>query len=150
MYLEIYANYTDIFFSVLLSLQKKIVLVSKVSFFFRIWKMWINHSNHFIGGNTKRCSLHESFIRTQCFLDIQLSCHFVVLLIRFFWDFYSHILVPLHLTKHLEAIGQAYKTGGQAGDPIYYALYELGRILQKEKLLFKIYLTIITFLIIAD
>ena len=97
MYLKICANYIHIFLSVSISLWKKIVLASKGSFFLRIWKLWINHGNHSIGGNTKRCSLQEIFISTQCFLDIQLSCHFVVLLIRFFRDFYSYLLVSLHL-----------------------------------------------------
>ena len=35
----------------------------------------------------------------QCFLDIQLSCHFVVLLIVHFRDRYPHLSVPLHLTR---------------------------------------------------
>ena len=38
-YLQICANYIDIFLSTSLSLKDRIVLVAKVFFFFRIWKL---------------------------------------------------------------------------------------------------------------
>ena len=57
-------------------------------------------------------------------------------------------LTPWHQgchTRRLEAFWRSY----QAGGPIHYALYEPGRILQTEKLLFQIYFIAITFLIVA-
>ena len=38
------------------------------------------------------------FIIQQCFIDIQLSCHFAILLICHFHDRYAHLSVPLYLT----------------------------------------------------
>jgi hypothetical protein len=36
--------------------------------------------------------------KNQCFLDVQISCHFVFQLVRYFRDFYLYLPVPLHLT----------------------------------------------------
>jgi hypothetical protein len=49
-------------------------------------------------GNSKRLVLQEAFISQQRFVDVQMSCHFVVLLIRLFRDKYPSLPVPLHLT----------------------------------------------------
>jgi hypothetical protein len=81
-YLQICADYIDIFLSASLSLRDRIILAGKVSFFFRIWKLWIKHGDQSVGGNTKNLTAAESFVSNQCYLDVQLSCHFVVLLIR--------------------------------------------------------------------
>ena len=51
LYLEVCSNYIDIFLSPSLDLRSRIVLASKVSFFFRIWKLWFQFGNHSIGGN---------------------------------------------------------------------------------------------------
>jgi hypothetical protein len=51
-----------------------------------------------VGGITKSLTQIESFISQQCFLDVQMSCHFVVLLIKMFRDHFSTLSVPLHLT----------------------------------------------------
>ena len=98
LYLSICADYIDIFLSISLSLRERVVLASKVSFFFRIWKLWFQHGDHGIGGNTKTPTLQECFVSNQCYLDVQLSCHFVVLLIKYFCDAFPHLPVPLHLT----------------------------------------------------
>jgi hypothetical protein len=50
------------------------------------------------GRNTKSLTQTKSFISQQCFLDVQMSCHFVVLLIKMFRDHFSTLSVPLHLT----------------------------------------------------
>ena len=47
--------------------------------------------------NPKKLTVMESFVSNQCFLDIQLPCHFVVLLIVHFRNRYPHLSVPLHL-----------------------------------------------------
>jgi hypothetical protein len=49
-------------------------------------------------GNSKSLNAHESFVRQQCFIDIKISCHFVVLLIAHFRDRYLHLPVLLYLT----------------------------------------------------
>ena len=40
----------------------------------------------------------HNFVSQQCFIDIQLSCNFVVLLICHFRDRYAELSIPLHLT----------------------------------------------------
>jgi len=93
-----YVYYIDIFLSILLSLWQRVVLASKVSFFFRIWKLWFKYEDHDVGGNRKIPTLQECFLSNQCYLDVQLSCHFVVLLIMYkFRDAFCHLMVPFHL-----------------------------------------------------
>jgi hypothetical protein len=98
MYLQICSDYIDIFLSLSLCLRDRIVLASKVSFFFLIWKLWHKFGDHSVRGNTKSLTVHESFVSNQCFLDVQISCHFVVLLIQYFRDFHRHLPILLHLT----------------------------------------------------
>jgi hypothetical protein len=86
MYLQICADYVDIFLSLSLTLRERVVFVGKVSFFFRLWKLWFKHGDHSVGGNTKTLTVQECAVSNQCFLDVQLSCHFVVLLIKYFRD----------------------------------------------------------------
>ena len=62
LYLEICADYISIFLSVSLSLRDRIVLAGKVSFFFRIWKLWFKYGDHGVGGNTKTLTLQECFV----------------------------------------------------------------------------------------
>ena len=97
-YLKICSNYIDIFLSKHLDLRSRVILASKVSFFFTLWKLWLKHGNHGVLGNSKTLSAHEAFVSQQCYIDIQISCHFVVLLIAHFRDKYSHLPVSLHLT----------------------------------------------------
>jgi hypothetical protein len=63
LYLSICADYIDIFLSVSLTLRERVVLASKVSFFFRIWKLWFHHGDHGVGGNTKKLTLQECFCK---------------------------------------------------------------------------------------
>ena len=98
LYLEVCPNYIDIFLSPRLNLRSRIVLASKSGFFFRIWKLWFQFGNQSIGGNSKKPTLDINFVLQQCFLDIQMSCHFVVLLICHFREKYPKLAVPLHLT----------------------------------------------------
>ena len=97
LYLKICIDYISIFLSISLSLRERVVLAAKVSFFFRIWKLWFKYGDHGVEGNTKTLTLQECFVSNQCYLDVQLSCHFVVLLIKYFRDAFSHLLVPFHL-----------------------------------------------------
>ena len=98
MYLRICADYIDIFASPVLDVRSRVVLASKVSFFFRLWKLWFSHGNHAIGNNSVRFKPAENFVNQQCFLDVQLLCHFIVLLVKHFRDNYPNVPVPLHLT----------------------------------------------------
>lgn len=43
--------------SVFLTLRERVVVASKVSFFFRIWKLWFQQSDHSEGRNTKNLTL---------------------------------------------------------------------------------------------
>ena len=98
MYLQICGDYIDIFALPVLDVRRRIVLASKVSFFFRLWKLWFTHGNHAVGNNSVTFKPAESFVSQQCYLDVQLPCHFVVLLVKHFRDKYPHLPVPFHLT----------------------------------------------------
>ena len=75
-----------------------IVLTTKISFLFRLWNLWFTHDNHAIENNSIRFTVSSNFVIDQCFLDVQLSCHFVLLLVKHFRDVYPHLPVFLHLT----------------------------------------------------
>ena len=67
MYMQICADYIDIFLSPKLDIQSRIVLIGKVSFFFRLWRLWLLFGDHSIGGNTKKLTMTKSFVSMQCF-----------------------------------------------------------------------------------
>src|SRR5450759_3738913 len=81
MYTTICGDYLDVFMNTSLTLRQRIVLCGKVGFFFRLWRLWCFHGNHAVGGNTQPISFVKNCIPMQTFLDIQMSIHFVVLLI---------------------------------------------------------------------
>ncbi|MCO5593945.1 hypothetical protein L7F22_047964 [Adiantum nelumboides] len=89
-YLEIDVDYIDIFLSPHLNLGERVHLAAKVAFFFQIWRSWIQHHPKY--------TLSTNIISKETFLDVQVSCHFVVLLIKYFRDFHSNFRCPLHLT----------------------------------------------------
>lgn len=97
VYLQVCANYIDIFLSISNYLRAKIVLVSKVSFFFRLWRLWLKCGDHTVGGNPRKLTLIDSFLSNQWCPYAQLLCHFVVLLIMHFIYWYPSVVVPLHL-----------------------------------------------------
>jgi hypothetical protein len=70
-------------------------------------------------------TVSDSFISNQCFLDVQLSCHFVVLLIIHFQDRYPHLSVPLHLTGSNSYEIFFSKIGGMCGMERAYDFNEL-------------------------
>ena len=124
-YLEICANYIDIFLSPRLDLRSRLVLCSKVSFFFRLWKLWFVHGNHLVGGMACNFTIAQNFISQQCFIDIQIACNFVVLLVCHFRDKYSHLPVPLHLTGSDSCEIFFSKIGGMVGMERAYDFHEL-------------------------
>jgi hypothetical protein len=73
-----------------LSLFDKCKGTSKVSFFLRLWKLWLHLGTH-------TYSLKTNFISRQAYLDMQISCHCIVLLIKLFKDKYNHLEVPFGL-----------------------------------------------------
>ena len=96
-YLEICVSYIDIFCSACLDLWSRIVLCGKVLFIFRLWRLWLHNGDHSIFGNLQSLVEAKNFVSLQCFLDIQSSCHFVVLLICYFRDKCPGLAVLLHL-----------------------------------------------------
>jgi hypothetical protein len=96
--LGICADYFDVFLSIKLTLYDRVVLAAKVSFLYRIWHLWLKHGNHTMGGITKSLTQFGIFVFQQCFLDIQMFCPFVVLLIKMFKDQFPNMVVLLHLT----------------------------------------------------
>ena len=125
MYLQICSDYIDIFAFQKLDLRCRIVLAAKVSFFFRLWKLWFAHGNHAMGNNSVRFTARESFVSQQCFLDVQISCHFVVLLVKHFRDMYPHLPVPLHLTGSDSCEKNFSKIGGMNGMEWCYDFHDL-------------------------
>jgi hypothetical protein len=124
-YLGICADYVDIFLFAKLSLYYRVVLAAKVLFFFRLWRLWLKHGDHTVGGNTKSLTQAKSFVSQQCFLDVQMSCHFVVLLIKMFRDFYLALEVPLHLTGSDSCEKIFSRIGGMQGMERAYNFHEL-------------------------
>lgn len=98
---------------------------AKVSFFFRIWKLWIKYGNHGILGDSERVNSKVHFISQQYFIDVQFSCHFVVLLILHFRDNYPNLVVPLHLTGSDSCEIFFSKIGGMNGMERAYDFHEL-------------------------
>ena len=62
MYLEVCSNYIDIFLSPTLDLRSRVLLAAKVSFFFRLWKLWFQFGNHSVGGNSKKPTPQINFV----------------------------------------------------------------------------------------
>lgn len=60
--------------------------------------MWVFHGNHNAGGSNQPINMNST-ISMQTFLDVQMSVHFVVLLIVQFRDNFPHLPIPLHLTR---------------------------------------------------
>ena len=75
-YLMVVADYIDIFLSPYLDLRQCVVLASKVVFFFKLWRLWVHHHSSY--------NLKRNFISKEAYTNIQLSCHFVVLLMKMF------------------------------------------------------------------
>ena len=124
-YLQICANYIDIFCSPRLDLRSRIVFCGKVSFFFRLWRLWLQNGDHSVFGNSQRLVENKNFVSLQCFIDIQLSCHFVVLLICHFRDRYPELAVPLHLTGSDSCEIFFSRIGGMNGLERAYDFHEL-------------------------
>ena len=76
-------------------------------------------------GNTEPVNPKLHFVNQQCFLDVQLSCHFIVLLICHFRDKYPHLVVPLHLTGSDSCEVFFSKIGGMVGMERAYDFQEL-------------------------
>ena len=89
-YLQVISSYIDIFLSTHLSLFYRCKAAAKVSFFFCLWKLWLHLGTH-------TYSLKYFFISRQAYLDMQISCHYIVLLIKLFKDKYNHLEVPFGL-----------------------------------------------------
>lgn len=61
----------------------------------------------------------------QCFIHVQFSCHFVVLLVSNFRDKYFHLFVPLHLTSSDRCEILFFKIGDMVGLERAYDFHEL-------------------------
>ena len=85
----------------------------------------MNHGNHGVLGNPEPMNLKLHFVSQQCFVDIQLSCHFIVVLICHFRDSYSHLIVPFHLTGSDSCEVFFSKVGGMVGMERAYDFQEL-------------------------
>ncbi|KAL3699591.1 hypothetical protein R1sor_017613 [Riccia sorocarpa] len=96
LYLEVVADYIDIFYSTKLDLFSRVMNCAKVSFFFRLWRLWLLRGNHTVSGDTETLS-EKNIVNIECWYDVQMSCHMVVLLCVLFRDKFSGLKVPLHL-----------------------------------------------------
>ena len=124
-YLEIYANYRDIFLSLCLDLRSHLMLFFKVSFFSRLWKLWFLHGNYPVWGLACKFRIAKKLIRQQCFIDIQIVCNFMVILVCHFCDKYSHLHVPLYLAGNDSCKIFFSKIGDMVGMECTYNRHEL-------------------------
>lgn len=81
-YAEIFIGHKDV--------QSKVESASFVCNFLRLWKIHISE--------TQSLSVTKHFISKQCFVDIYLSCHFAVLLLRKCRDVCPSLFIELGLT----------------------------------------------------
>ena len=72
--LNIFHMYVEIFCSLSLTLLERVQYASTVVNLLIIWRSWIHHSPDL--------HLKENFITRQCYTDVILSCHAVVLHIK--------------------------------------------------------------------
>lgn len=89
LYLQICSNYSDIFLSTTCDHFTKLVLASKVTFFFKkrcLGSMWIQL--------LKLHSLANNVVWTYICL-----CHFIALLVVLFKNQYPHLPISLHLMR---------------------------------------------------
>ena len=91
LYLDIVGDYVDIFASSTLNLRERVVFASKVMWFLKLWRLFIAYGEH--GDDIPKVGVN--FISQQCFIDIIMSCHFVILLIKMFRDKFPLLPVPL-------------------------------------------------------
>ena len=85
----------------------------------------MKHGNHGILGNIEPVNPKLHFVSQQCFVDVQLSCHFIVLYICHFRDKYPHLSVPFHLTGSDACEVFFSKVGGMVGMERAYDFQEL-------------------------
>ena len=67
----------------------------------------------------------HNLVSQQCFINIQLSCQFAMLLICHFRDRYVHLPVPFHLTRNDSCEFIFSKIGGMNGNERSYNFHEL-------------------------
>jgi hypothetical protein len=75
--------------------------------------------------NPKKVNITYYFVNQECSLDIQMSFHFVVLLIKHLKYQYLELTVPLHLTKPDSCEVFFSKIGGMVGMECAYEFCEL-------------------------
>jgi hypothetical protein len=85
----------------------------------------LQNGDHGVFGNSERLGEAKNFVSLQCFIDIQLSCHFVVLLICHFRDRCPELAVPLHLTGSDSCEIFFSRIGGMNGLERAYDFHEL-------------------------
>jgi hypothetical protein len=72
--LQVVWHYTSIFFDITWTLAERVEAASFVLHFLRVWRSWLLHHPSF--------TLKENFISRQCYEDVTISVHNVVLQIR--------------------------------------------------------------------
>lgn len=89
-FLNVAWHYTEIYFSLHTSLYGRVKNAAFVALFFSIWRNWILI--------TPGLSLKKNFLTRECFQDVLLSCHFVVILISYFRDEFPDLECALNIT----------------------------------------------------
>ena len=74
VYLHICFMFVEIYCSQSLSLYMRVVYASCVANFLRIWRWWVHR--------TAGLNLKDNFLTRQCYTDVLISCHSVVLHIK--------------------------------------------------------------------
>jgi hypothetical protein len=72
--LQVIWHYVSIFFKKEWTLHQRVEAAAFVLHFLRLWRAWLQHSSAH--------TLKENFISRECYQDITISVHNVVLLVR--------------------------------------------------------------------
>jgi len=91
--------YTSLFMSKTLSHRTRVQHAGTVVTYLRLWREWVKNrprdaDPEYEASRTKRMN---DYITRECAQDMILSCHFIVLLIRVFRDYYPHLECPFEL-----------------------------------------------------
>lgn len=85
------------FLSITLTVRERVVLAGKVSFFLRLWPYWLKFDDHSVATFARGRFTEKNMLSIQAFHDLNMSCHFIMLLVCCFWNQLPNLHIPFHL-----------------------------------------------------
>ena len=89
-YLGLIRTYASIFMSKGLGFRERIRRAAYVATYLRLWRQWIKLS--------PVLTYKKNFLTSECFKDVLMSCHFAVLLIKYFAEWHPGVPLPMERT----------------------------------------------------